>query len=112
MINSESIKKIFGYNLKQLRLKKNLTQEQLAEIIALQVQTISFIENGRAFVSTEVFAKICNFFDVSPTVMFKPKFVEQTENATFLKKEIIQLMSDCDDKILTQYLNILIALKK
>ncbi len=111
MINSESIKKIFGSNLRKLRLQRGLTQEQLAEVLELQVQSITFIENGRTFVSSEVIAKICNYFDVSIEVMFKPKFIEQTDKAENLKKEIIQMMSDCNDKILTKYRNILFVLK-
>jgi len=111
MINSESVKKIFGNNLKKLRLQKELTQEQLAECLDLQVQTISYIENGRAFVSSDVCAKICNFFEVSLEVMFKPKFLEHTAKTEFLKKEIIQMLSDCDNRTLTKYRNILCALK-
>lgn len=111
MINSEGVKKIFGYNLKKLRLHRELTQEQLAEFLDLQVQTISYIENGRAFVSSEVYAKICNFFDVSLEFMFKPKFIEQIAKTEILKKEIIQMMSDCDNKTLAKYRNILCALK-
>lgn len=111
MINSESVKKLFGTNLKKLRLAKGLTQEQLAECLDLQLQTISYIENGRAFVSSDVIAKICNFFDVSLEFMFKPKFIEQIGKAEALKKELIQMMSDCDAKLLTKYRNILVALK-
>ena len=111
MINSKNIKKIFGANLKNLRLEKSLTQEQLAECLGLQVQTISYIENGRVFISSDVFAKICNFFDVSLEFMFKPKFMEQTGKTESLKKELIQMMSDCDEKLLTQYRNVLVAMK-
>ena len=111
MVNSESIKKIFGNNLRRLRLARGITQEQLAEMLDMQVQSITFIENGRTFVSSEVIAKICNFFDVSVEVMFKPQFIEQTGKAENLKKEIIQMMSDCNDKILTKYRNILFVLK-
>lgn len=111
MINSDNIKKIFGANLKKLRISRNLTQEQLAEFLDLQVQTISFIENGRSFVSSELFAKICNFFDVSLEKLVKPQFLEYSEGMESIKKEIIQLLSDCDEKILTNYRNILLCLK-
>ena len=111
MINSESIKKIFGSNLKKLRLQKKLTQEQLAELLDLQVQSISFIENGRTFISSDVYANICNFFDVSLEFMFKPEFQEQTIQTKILKKEIIQMMSDCNEETLTKYRNILFCLK-
>lgn len=90
MSNSENIKKIFGSNLKKLRLQKKLTQEQLSELLDLQMQTISFIENGLAFVSSNVYAKICNFFNVSLEVLLKPKFEEQTVQAESIKKEILQ----------------------
>lgn len=111
MINSENVKKVFGANLKKLRQSKTLTQEQLAEFLDVQVQTISYIENGRAFVSSDVFAKICNFFDVSTEVMFKPKFLEQTAKTELLRREIIQMLADCDNKTLLKYRNILCALK-
>lgn len=44
--------------------------------------------------------------------MFKPKFLVQTDKAENLKKEIIQMMSGCDDKMLTKYRNILFVLNE
>lgn len=58
MIDSNRIKKILGRNVKQLRTSKGLTQEQLAEHLNLQRETIAFIETGAAFVSSEVLASV------------------------------------------------------
>lgn len=44
--------------------------------------------------------------------MFKPKFLVQTDKAENLKKEIIQMMSGCDDIMLTKYRNILFVLNE
>lgn len=66
-----NIKSIFGRALKHLRESKGLTQEQLAEKLGLQTyQTISLIENGKSFVTSELLEKMCSFFDVSPECFF------------------------------------------
>ena len=41
------LKKIFGNNLKKYRLKRKMTQEQLAELIDVSVQYISRLETGK-----------------------------------------------------------------
>ena len=76
------VRKIFGNNLKNLRENKNLTQEQLAEYLDLQAyQTISLIENGKSFVTSDLLEKICKFFNIEPYVLFlKPnqKYTPET----------------------------------
>lgn len=51
----------FGRNLKNLRKKINLTQEQLAERTGLSVDFIGMIERGErapSFDTLEIFAKV------------------------------------------------------
>ncbi len=82
MDKSFDIRKIVGNNLKNLREVKNLTQEQLAELLNLQTyQTINRIENGRTFITRILLEKICKFFNVEPYVLFlKPnqKYTPET----------------------------------
>lgn len=112
MVDSKTIKKTFGSNVKKLRNSKNITQEQLAEFLNLQLQSITFIETGRTFISSEVLASLCNYFEVEPSYFFKPKTIDFTERDLNLKKEINKLLSVCDyDKLQTIY-NIIIALQK
>ncbi|MBQ7287904.1 MAG: helix-turn-helix transcriptional regulator [Candidatus Gastranaerophilales bacterium] len=73
MFNDSDIKNIFGLVVKELRLQKGLTQEKLAEFLGMQPQTIAKIETGKRFVSSEVLAKLCNFFNVEPYVFFVKK---------------------------------------
>ncbi len=71
MSKANNIKKLFGSALKELREAKNLTQEQLAEHLNLQTyQTINRIENGKSFITSELFEKMCEFFNVDPYVFF------------------------------------------
>lgn len=47
-LSDPAIVREIGKNLKQLRLSKNITQSQLAQIAGLDRVTISKLENGRA----------------------------------------------------------------
>ncbi|CDE89042.1 TPA: XRE family transcriptional regulator [Candidatus Gastranaerophilales bacterium HUM_20] len=112
MIDSNNIKKILGNNVRNLRKAKNLSQEKLAEIIGLERDSLSSIETGRAFTSSEVIANISNYFNVEPSLLFKSDFIEHTDKEVNLKKEINRLLSDCCHELLEKIYNIIIALKK
>lgn len=112
MITKEYIKKVFGYNLKKLRGLNKLTQEQLAEKIGMDYKTVSFIETGRTFVSSEVIAKLSNYFNVEPGYFFKNHKYGMTEQNINLKSEINRLLSDCDEQLLQTVFNIISVLKK
>lgn len=112
MLSSENLKKIFGQNLCHLRKNSKMTQEQLAEIVGMDYKTISGIETGRTFVSSEAMAKFCNYFNVEPNYFFKTKYSNITLEEQNLKKEIDRLLSDCDEDKLQIIYNIIIALKK
>lgn len=111
MGDSNNIKKNFGRNIKKLRKAKGLTQEQLAEKLNLQLQTISFIENGRTFVSSEVIADFADYFGVEPYVLFMPSFKENTDKEANLKKDINSLLFNFNEKKLKSIYNIIIALQ-
>lgn len=95
MNNNYDIKKIFGYNLKILREAKNLTQEQLAELLNLQTyQTINRIENAKSFVTSDLLARLCNFFKVEPYIFFlKPNQTYTPETKDYIV-EINQKLSE------------------
>lgn len=112
MINSSNIKIILGENIKSLRKAKGLSQEKLAEIIGLERDSLSSIETGRSFTSSEVLANISNYFNIEPSFLFKSGYIEHTDKELNLKKEINRLLSDCNHELLEKIYNIIIALKK
>lgn len=61
MINSEQIKTNVGLALKALRIGKGLTQEELAERVDLQPNTIAKIETGKIYLTSKTLAILCNF---------------------------------------------------
>lgn len=48
-MDSSHIKNEIGLRIKAFRIEKNLTQEQLSEIIELKPANISNIEKGKAY---------------------------------------------------------------
>lgn len=56
---------LLGENLKGLRKKKELTQEQLAEILGVSPQAVSRWESGTTFPDITMLPTIANYFDVS-----------------------------------------------
>jgi len=85
-----------GNSIKQTRLKKNITQDELAKLSGLDRTTISQLENGRAATlltlvrvlrSLDKLDKLNNFFnepDVSPLAAVKLK--KQTRKRASGKK--------------------------
>ena len=47
------LKKLLGERIKRLRKSRNLTQEQLAEMIEIAPRNLSRIEVGESFVTAE-----------------------------------------------------------
>lgn len=112
MVDIQQLKNTFGATVKELRNQKGLTQEQLAERLNLQPQTIAKIETGRSFISAEVLASLCNFFEVEPTIFFakKPKII--TEQDLEYIKEIKRLLPSFSTAQLRDIYNILLVLQK
>ena len=58
------------YELRALRARKNLTQEDIAKILGITTRTYASKERGEhQFTISEVY-KICDYFKVSPMDIF------------------------------------------
>lgn len=65
------IKKNFGARLKELRIKKGLTQEKISEQIGIQPENYSRIEKGFAFPKPENIAKLSRVLQCEVSEMFQ-----------------------------------------
>ncbi len=72
-------KKSFGEKLKRLRKNKNLTQEQLAEMIDIDPRNLSRIEVGSSFVKAETLEKILKALDVTTEQLFSNDHIQSAE---------------------------------
>lgn len=64
------VKKSFGEKVKRLRKKRNLTQEQLAELIDISPRNLSKIEVGDCFVKAETLEKLLVALNISTEELF------------------------------------------
>lgn len=64
--------KVFGARLKELRLEKNLTQQELAEKINLSTNFIGMVERGERNTSVDKIFKLSKALNVSLAEFFKP----------------------------------------
>ena len=58
--------RLINSNIKELRLKNGLTQEEFAEKIGISIQGLSNIERNRYQPNSETIDKICNSFKITP----------------------------------------------
>lgn len=72
-MNKEALLKKFGKNVKIERIKKDLTQDQLAEIMDVSQHHISGIENGKENMSLGKILELSQFLKVDIETLLKFK---------------------------------------
>ena len=87
MENNANIKKLLGRRIKELRTRKRMTQEELAERVGIGERNLSKIECGNNFITAETLSNILSALDVEAVELFDFKHLSDTEE---LKKELIE----------------------
>ncbi len=82
-----------GYKVKQIRLRKGITQEQLAEAAGVGVTHISHLETGASTVSLKVFIGIVNFLECSADELLCK---EITTARPIVDNWLVDMVADCD----------------
>lgn len=93
------LKKELGLNVKKYRRLNNLTQEQLAEKIGVDVISISSIETGRYFPAPENIVKLADNLGISISDLFDFKkktccedyFNEINQDLNLVKNDLAKL---------------------
>ncbi len=71
MVKVTSVSKKIGKRVKELRERKNITQEDLALVAGLNRAYIGYIERGERNPSTETVSKIARALKVNLSELFK-----------------------------------------
>ena len=90
-----NLKKLLGKRIQELRKKKNITQQQLADMLDIDQRTLSAIECGVNFPSKNLI-KIAKIFDVEIKDIFD--FEHNEMNREMFKKAIINYLDILDTK--------------
>lgn len=65
-----NIKNLLGKRIQEVRKAQHLTQEKLAELVGLDVSSISNIENGKYYPTAENLDKILTILKIEPSDLF------------------------------------------
>lgn len=103
-----SKKELLGKRLRELRKRKGINQEKLAELINVDPTTISNIENGKNYPSLINLENLLNVLDCSFLEAFD---FEHKENPANLISEITSKLESNPDKI-EDFYKIVMALTK
>lgn len=98
----DDIKRLLGKRIKEIRTKKGMTQEELAEITGMGERNLSKIECGVNFVSAETLSKLSDALSIDPKVLFDFNHLKD-ENE--LEKELIEAIKtkDIDIRLLYKF---------
>jgi transcriptional regulator with XRE-family HTH domain len=80
-VNNREILRVLGRNIRHARLKAGMTQECLAELAGVHVQTVGAIEKGVFPFAVTTFARLSQFLEISPNRLLdglKPPDRERT----------------------------------
>jgi len=87
-VNNREILRMLGRNIRQARLKAGLTQECLAELAGVHVQTIGDIERGGFPFAVTTFARIAQFLETSPNRLLDGMKPPDQERTARIKKAL------------------------
>ena len=82
------MKNIIGVRIKELRIKKNMTQQDLADTIGNITATgVSYWEHGKAKPDTSAILKLSDFFDVTIDFLYgKNDIAKENEMYSLFRK--------------------------
>ena len=101
MVNYEFI----GARIREARLRKKLSQEQLAAMVDVGTSHISHIETGATIPSTKLLVQLMNILDCDPNEVL---CMETRSTRPILNSWLSELVADCNEdeiKIITDTVN-------
>ena len=94
------LKKNLGSKIKQYRKKLGLSQAELAEIVKLEIKSLSRIEAGHNYPMCENLAAIAEALHVEPWQLY---YDDKKQNFETMKRKIIKSIETNKDLVLPVY---------
>ena len=95
-----NLKIAFGKRVKELRKKRNFSQEKFSELVDIGQNTLSYIESGKNFCTAETLEKILTTLDLKPSELFSFDHINSNEN---MLESINNMLKNNPDKIQEVY---------
>jgi DNA-binding XRE family transcriptional regulator len=87
-VTNPQILRTIGQRIREARLKNNLTQECLAELVGVHWKTIGHIERGSYPIALTTFARVSQFLETSPNRLLDGLRLPDPERAARIKKAL------------------------
>jgi len=97
--------KLFGNRVKELRNKRKLTQERLAELTDLEQQQICRIEKGGCFTTIDTLEKMSAALNVDMDKLFEFSHRKNTDALLAELHELLKKASDEQIKLIYRIVN-------
>jgi len=92
-MTDHDILRLMGHRIRKARVKANMTQECLAELVGIHWKTIGCIEQGRYPFAVTTFARLARQLETSPNLLLEglaepdPQKSEQVKKALARKRK-------------------------
>lgn len=93
---SMNIKKLIGRRIKELRKSRHFSQEQLAEMLDISQNALSYIETGENFFSSDTLEKLINALEIEPQELMTFAHLQSSDK---LLNEIVEMLNKNPEKI-------------
>lgn len=97
------------HRIRKVRKARNLTQQELAEMIHISPVHMSNLENGKKMISLDIFMRLTEALQVSADWLLRVNTPQTTHTQS---NELRELLSDCTSKEAEAILQIVKKIKK
>ena len=104
-MEKKKINEHIGKVCQEYRLKNNLTQNQVAELTALEPRHISQIERGFSKGSIDTLLKLCNAYKITPDIILYDLLDEETKKSVSIYDEKIKKLSKRDKESILHFID-------
>jgi len=85
-------KRKIGQFISECRREKQITQEQMAEMLHITCKSVSKWENGYCLPGAALYEKLCGILDISINELFAGQRIENKDYKTIADKNLMQML--------------------
>lgn len=98
-------KVLFGKRLKKLREQRGLTQEELSNMLDVEWQHVSRLENGKNLPSCNLLISIAEVFDIDIRELTDYEYLDKNSNIDVLINNLLKIATDEQKIVFYKILN-------
>ena len=104
-ISKSDVDKVIGKILKDFRVKRGLTQEQLSEEVEISLKYISRIENGNNGIKTQTLIRYRNLLGIQPNTIYKDFITNSALKEDVELCEKVNSLSDWQKELISKIID-------